>query len=170
MSTPPNPPPYWYHHYHRGPRFAKRFFWFALGGFATAMWMRNRDANGDFRMQHACMRHKPREQLRAPEAESSPATAGARAWSQEVAHGPMPAPGNATPGWEQENATEIIADMKKKAADTAVELSEATLDTIMSTAMSLKAKLAERTTRLDEENKRLRQELEALKKSPPRLV
>ncbi|TFK51749.1 hypothetical protein OE88DRAFT_1464912 [Heliocybe sulcata] len=177
MSTPPNPHPYpyWHHHYHRGPgRFVTRIIWFALGGFATAVWMRSHDRNGDYR-PHACMRHKPREQLPTTQSEPAAPHSWSLSWPDRrdeigTAQGPMPAPANAAPSYEQERAAEMIAEMKKKAADTAVELSEATLDSILSTVTSLKAKLAERSARLDEENKRLRQEVEDLKRRPPRLV
>jgi hypothetical protein len=58
----------------------------------------------------------------------------------------------------------------RQAGDSMTDLSEATLDSILCTVETLKAKLAEHRAQRERQQKQLDEEFEALKKDPPRLV
>lgn len=91
---------------------------------------------------------------------------------QAQAPDPVPAPrvvaAPQAAAWDHEK--ERIEDMKMKATEKVAEMSEATLDTILSTVNSLKAKLADQKAQMEEEKRRRQQEIEEQQKAPRHLV
>ncbi|KAF9471755.1 hypothetical protein BDN70DRAFT_887758 [Pholiota conissans] len=100
-----------------------------------------------------------------------------------VDHTPMPTPPppfralkDAVDGWEKEQDELIdakkahIAKVSRQAVDTMTELTEATLESVLTTAEALKAKLAEHRAERERQQKLIDEQLEAQRRDPPRLV
>ncbi|KDQ61769.1 hypothetical protein JAAARDRAFT_190495 [Jaapia argillacea MUCL 33604] len=163
--------PHYYGGYGRRPA---RLFWFILGGLATAWWFKSHENRSVEGWKSRCRRVKE-----AP-VDADPPTAGAPPYAPPPSiqaqaqarfeDGGSPTWGTGQPGqqqaapqyvpanWEEEK--ERMMAMKAKASDTMTEISEATLDGILSTVSSLKSKLADHKARMEEEKKRQEQILE----------
>ncbi|CAA7267417.1 unnamed protein product [Cyclocybe aegerita] len=73
--------------------------------------------------------------------------------------------------WQGQAEREQFSRMSRQAADAMVDLTETTLESVLTTAEALKAKLAEHRARREQEQKIIEQQLEEeRRKSPPRLV
>ncbi|KIY43765.1 hypothetical protein FISHEDRAFT_77702 [Fistulina hepatica ATCC 64428] len=70
--------------------------------------------------------------------------------------------------WQEER--ERMAAMARQAGDAMAEMSEATLDQVLATVESLKAKLAEHRAQREAQKKALEKELEEHERNPPRFV
>ncbi|KAF9530356.1 hypothetical protein CPB83DRAFT_892645 [Crepidotus variabilis] len=75
---------------------------------------------------------------------------------------------NAAWGWDHER--EHIERISKQATDAMVDLTESTLESVLATAESLKAKLAEQRAQREKQQKLIDRQLEEQRKNPPRLV
>jgi len=76
-------------------------------------------------------------------------------------------------GWNQkewEEDKERLRELQRRAQDTMVEMSESTLDSILSTVESMKGKLAEHRALREQQQKQYEDELERAKKEPRRYV
>ncbi|KDR80503.1 hypothetical protein GALMADRAFT_240790 [Galerina marginata CBS 339.88] len=162
--------PYYSHmgHWHRGP---SRLLWFFFGGLAATWWIKHKDA--DRRVFGHCMRPP----VQAPPTDSA---APPSPWPQNMSDIPRAInnipPAHSSPvsaewesrQWEQEK--EHLANISRQATDAMADLTEATLETVLSTAESLKAKLAEHRAQREKQQKVIDQRLEEERRSPPRLV
>ncbi|THH27462.1 hypothetical protein EUX98_g6721 [Antrodiella citrinella] len=152
---------HWHNWHHRGP---SRFVWFMIGAFSATWYLKHCKNHWNHRVgcsrpdlpaesysqqpqyipppqQHSTKPYQPN-----PEGEkvaASPSREWRRGW------GSPPAPPTPTPpvdhGWDEEAQRRWAEEkqQKRQAADTFVDFSESTLDTVMSAVESLKAKLAE---------------------------
>ncbi|KAG5647831.1 hypothetical protein DXG03_007755 [Asterophora parasitica] len=145
-------------HWHHGPR---RLVWFALGAFAATWWIKHKEE------RRAWTSHCIRAPVQPPVLTSS--NADADPWS---ARGVT----NAINGIPQEVSQHMndwsderqrMAEISASAGDKLAELSEATLDTVLTTVEVLKAKLAEHRA---ERDKQLEEERQRKNQNPPRLV
>lgn len=76
-------------------------------------------------------------------------------------------------GWNQkewEEDKERLRDFQRRAQDTMVEMSESTLDSILSTVESMKKKLAEHRTLREQHQRQYEEEFERARKEPRRYV
>ncbi|KAF8194953.1 hypothetical protein BJ912DRAFT_1040523 [Pholiota molesta] len=79
-------------------------------------------------------------------------------------------------GWEKQQDERIAAEkahmakVSRQAVDTMVELTEATLESVLTTAEALKAKLAEHRAEREKQQKLLEEQVAAQRRDPPRLV
>ncbi|KAF9466054.1 hypothetical protein BDZ94DRAFT_1251991 [Collybia nuda] len=149
-----------YYHWHHGPR---RFVWFFIGAATATWWIKAKEAHHGQASWSHCIR---------PPLQSLPASPNPDApWTPRD----IPRTINSIPpaeSWsDQQSQTKAqieekdrMAALGNQAGDKMVELSEATLDTVLTTVEMLKAKLAEhraeREKQLEEDRKR----------NPPRLV
>jgi len=142
-----------WHHFHRGPR---RFFWFLIGAGVATFWIKSKEENRERAMGMGWWGHCHRQAIQAAPApvqsyEQSPAHASARPWGwrpdERWANGAHPAPRAVASDSAQspiaEGGMRSQQETGKQAGDKLVELSEATLDTVLTTVEVLKAKLAE---------------------------
>jgi len=67
--------------------------------------------------------------------------------------------------WEEDKAR--LLSLSRQAGDTMTHLSEATLDSIVSTVGTLKVKLAEHRAQREQQQKQLDEELESQKRNSP---
>ncbi|KAJ8453443.1 hypothetical protein ONZ45_g19715 [Pleurotus djamor] len=70
--------------------------------------------------------------------------------------------------WEEEK--ERMLELGRQAGDTMADISEATLDSVLSTVEALKSKLTMHRIQREEQRKRLEQQMEEEKKKPMRWV
>jgi len=155
-----------------------RLFWFVLGGAAATLWLKHKEMYAhEGRWGHCVrvpMRPPPFLQSSADPANTTTSTAP----SPENHNQPTsPQPwvfGNQKAQmqkWEEDKAR--MLELSRQAGDTMTDLSEATLDSVLSAVETLKLKLAEYRTQRQQQQQQPRQpaeEFEAGKKNPPRLV
>jgi len=180
-----------YHHFRRGPR---RLIWFILGGVAATWWMKHKEMRSHERYMD-CVRRQPvlsasppemngdtfqqtqnQSQNTPPPPPSPPASrtqwgGNAEAQYQAPTANPMPPAmpfGWSNQQWEEEK--EKMWAMGRQAGDTASELSEATLEHVLSTVETLKAKLAEHRAERERQCKLFEQKMEEQKKEPRHYV
>ncbi|KAH7914848.1 hypothetical protein BJ138DRAFT_1143092 [Hygrophoropsis aurantiaca] len=177
-----------YHPFHYGRRFhwhgPSRIFWFIIGAGAATFWHRSREIR-EHRGQFGCVMQNRR--LNAPGEFSAPASASTPPANVSTPYqdpAPVPQPGgwdwtapqrssDGTVGWNQQDWDENKERMKqlqKRAEDVMADMSESTLDSIVSTVETLKGKIAEHRAEREQQQKRLEEELERQKKEPRRYV
>ncbi|PSR76138.1 hypothetical protein PHLCEN_2v8636 [Hermanssonia centrifuga] len=154
----------WHHHnWHRGP---SRLIWFVFGAAAATAFIRHREAEG-FAVRH-CSRHRiPQDAYPPPGQEQKvvdawrwnanasfpkypaqpPAAATAAPAESAPAHVPMQKPADGQ--WDEEK--QRLQRISEQATETLTSLSEAGLDSLLSTVESLKAKIAERRAQRERE-------------------
>ncbi|GLB41884.1 hypothetical protein LshimejAT787_1004840 [Lyophyllum shimeji] len=143
-------------HWHRGP---SRLIWFFIGAAAATFWHKHKEAKHGVGWHPHC--------LRAPI--QPPVLSSSANPDRRSMHGVSKAINNIPPA-ELSNSTEWneekqrMAELSRSAGDKLAELSEATLDTVLTTVEVLKAKLAEHRA---ERDKQLQDER---RKNPPRPV
>ncbi|KAF8141624.1 hypothetical protein EV363DRAFT_1308604 [Boletus edulis] len=122
--------PYQHVFLHRGP---SRIFWFFIGA-GVATWWHHSSIMRDHRAQYfPCVMHR-----RIP---SDPPPQEAAPWKPSWGPDRTPAGWHQQRDWEQDK--ERLRHIQKRAGETVIDLSESTLDSIVTSAESLKAKLAE---------------------------
>ncbi|KII87443.1 hypothetical protein PLICRDRAFT_255542 [Plicaturopsis crispa FD-325 SS-3] len=140
-----------------------RVLWFFLGGLAATWWHRRQFVVDGARPYNShCHRPKISAMTPAPAPES--ASSGASASGEDRPAAPIPGQwqwqgGWSAPGqqrWEEDK--ERMKILGNQAADAMTEISEATLDSVLSTVESLKAKLAEHRKQRDALQKQLEEE------------
>jgi len=180
-----------YHHFRRGPR---RLIWFILGGVAATWWMKHKEMRTHERYMGHCVRRQPVQPASPPEMNGDtsqqnqnqsqntppppPPPASRTQWGgnaeaqyQSPTANPTPPPmpfGWSNQQWEEEK--EKMWAMGRQAGDTASELSEATLEHVLSTVETLKAKLAEHRAEREQQRKLFEQQMEEQKKEPRHYV
>ncbi|TFK32781.1 hypothetical protein BDQ12DRAFT_691974 [Crucibulum laeve] len=150
----------------RGP---SRILWFAVGAGTAAWWIKHKDT------ERRPFGHCVRPLLQAPPPPSPP-TPPSEDWTpREISKAINNLGGKVEWGrgeqqtshtWEDEQ----VAAFTRQAADTMTELTESTLDSVLSTAQALKAKLAEHRAQREKEQKLLEKQLEEQRRNPPRIV
>ncbi|KIK09039.1 hypothetical protein K443DRAFT_84152 [Laccaria amethystina LaAM-08-1] len=144
-------PHYHLAHWHRRP---SRFLWFFIGAGTATWWILHKDANSYHR--HGFFGHCRRPQLPPPDngstmnPDASWPTPDSRAVPRNVPAWGVPFEREAQ--WDTPD-NEKMAHFSRQAVDTATELTEGALESILSTAESLKAKLvAHRAHREQQQN------------------
>jgi len=142
------------YHFHR----PSRVFWFILGA-GVATWWHHSSAMREHRAQYfPCLMQQRRVEGQNGERSGNTSRPSNSSW------GPTH---DGTVGWNQrewETDKERLRDLQKRAGEAAVDLSDSTLDSIVSAAESLKAKLAAHRAQREQ---LLKQEgLDAEKKDP----
>ncbi|KAF8845142.1 hypothetical protein BDN67DRAFT_977654 [Paxillus ammoniavirescens] len=154
-------------HFHR----PSRVFWFIIGA-GAATWWHHSSAMREHRAQYfPCLMQQRRVEgqdrersgnTSGPYDATGPQDGGRSVWNSSW--GPTH---DGTVGWNQrewETDKERLRNLQKRAGEAAVDLSDSTLDSIVSAAESLKAKLAAHRTQREQ---LLKQEgLDAEKKDP----
>ncbi|KIK99793.1 hypothetical protein PAXRUDRAFT_65485, partial [Paxillus rubicundulus Ve08.2h10] len=130
-------------HYHR----PSRVFWFIIGAGVATGWPYLREHRA---RSFPCLMQQRRAEgqdggrsgnTSRPSDATGPQEGGRSVWNSSWA----PAPDRASVGWNQqewETDKEQLRNLQKRAGEAAVDLSDSTLDSIISAAESLKAKLA----------------------------
>jgi len=72
--------------------------------------------------------------------------------------------------WEWDQDKENFIKMSNQAADMMVDFTESTLESMLSTADIVRAKLAEHRAAREREQQRMREQEEERRRNPPRLV
>jgi len=178
-------PYYHMHHFHRGPG---RFVWFILGGIAATWWFKHKEMRAYERYAGYCVQ-KPvlPAALPAPGPEmneTSPSQSqnqnapprtywGGNTQAQYEAPRASPPPAAMPFGWNNqqwEEEKERMWAMGRQAGDTMSELSETTLENVLSTVESLKAKVAEHRAEREQQRKLFEQQMQEQKKEPRHYV
>jgi len=149
VSTPTEPPSkisMFRHYSHRGP---SRILWFFIGA-ATANWLLKR-TDSDSRTFGHCRRL----QYQTPLPNSS-VPGGALSNDPSV-----PDSCEQQQSWQQEK--EHLADISRKVADAMTDLTEATLDSVLSAAEALKVKLTEHRANREQQQSIIEQQIQETK-------
>ncbi|KAG6854263.1 hypothetical protein C0991_008956 [Blastosporella zonata] len=150
----PHAPHYWHRHFYRGP---SRLLWFALGAVTASIWAKEKErAEWSGKLRH-CIRAP------IPQPALSTQTEPVEPWS---ARGVSRAVNSIPPAEMSSDDQKRLAELRASAGDKLAELSEATLDTVLTTVEVLKAKLAEHRAERDRQLEEERRQNE----NPPRLV
>jgi len=92
-----------------------------------------------------------------PAASSAPYPPTPGAWTQDAP-------------WKWDQEREHFAKISRQAADAMTDLTESTLEGVLTTAEALKVKLAEHKAQREKHQKLIDQQFEEQRKSPPRFV
>ncbi|KAG2145115.1 hypothetical protein DEU56DRAFT_788845 [Suillus clintonianus] len=168
--------PYYSHQYFRGP---SRILWFMLGAGAATFWNCGRQMRENRAHYFPCVMQARRvegsgEQPNTPPVSSksdAPASQEHR-WNFIYRNQPD-RNGDGTAGWNQrewEEDKERLKEIQKRTEDAMLDMSESTLESIISTVESLKNKLAQHKIQREQQQKKYEEELERQKKNPPRFV
>jgi len=139
-----------FHHWHRGP---SRIVWFFLGAATATWWIKHKEIHGSWSTHCIRVPILPSSMPSGPEAPSS--------WSprnipRSINNIPSAGHQGQSQPWDEEK--ERVMAVGQQAGDKLAELSEATLDTVLTTVEMLKTKLAEhraeRDKQLEEDRKR----------------
>ncbi|KAI6094325.1 hypothetical protein F5141DRAFT_267868 [Pisolithus sp. B1] len=140
-----------YHHPHVYlHRPASRVLWFLIGAGVATWWHHSRAARDHHSPYWPCQMQQHRwaalrDQPRSSSSEPGPYERDAR-WGWR--HSPPPS--SAMAGWNQqewEENKERLSNMQKRINEAMVDMSESTLESIVSTAEALKARLAQNRAR-----------------------
>ncbi|PPQ88701.1 hypothetical protein CVT25_009465 [Psilocybe cyanescens] len=168
-----------------------RLVWFIVGAASATWWIKRRESNG--RTFGHCMRPPIQSHIHAsgnndgiqppPQGHHSPWPQSIGDIPRAINNIPEPSPPppqiyspNALGEWEKRQDTqwdlekEHLAKISRQATDAMAELTEATLESVLSTAEALKAKLAEHRAQREKQQKLIEQEIERQRRDPPRLV
>ncbi|KAL0955870.1 hypothetical protein HGRIS_002069 [Hohenbuehelia grisea] len=179
----------WHHaaRWYRGP---SRLLWFSIGAVSATIWAKHKEWHERHGRQY--YEHCFRAPVQAPPntVQTSPYPGDGRP-TADVMMIPIPTSLKSVPEsinrippaqdmvpsvpwmfgyqhqdqrWDQEKAK--MWDLGRQAGDTMTELSEATLDSVISTVEALKAKLAEHRARREEQQKQIEEQREAEKVKP----
>ncbi|KAI0793913.1 hypothetical protein C8Q74DRAFT_1346947 [Fomes fomentarius] len=144
-------PHHWYYG-HRCGRATSRLFWFIVGAGTATWWHAHKAHQGWYEARHCGRDRIPQNAYPAPGAPGPSGPMQAQDQQQQ------PAPGTIDK-WDREQAPE--KDVVQQATDTITELSEATLNNLLVTVESLKAKLAEHRAQREQQDR----ELQALREA-----
>ncbi|KAF8963417.1 hypothetical protein BDZ97DRAFT_1758673 [Flammula alnicola] len=141
--------------WHRGP---SRLLWFIVGAATATWWIKRKDA--DRRIFGHCKR-PPIQASSGPASDHPGAFSGSRSpfsdWEKRQ-------------DWQWEQEKEHLAKISRQATDAMADLTESTLESVLSTAEALKAKLAEHRAQREKQQKLIEEQLEEQRRNPPRLV
>ncbi|KAF8074898.1 hypothetical protein FPV67DRAFT_603475 [Lyophyllum atratum] len=143
--------PHW--HWHRGP---SRLIWFFIGAATATWWIKHKEGRHGG-SNHHCIRAPVQPPVLSSHSDPDP-------WSTRRvtrAINGIPPAEVSNNDWDEEK--QRVAELSQSAGDKLAELSEATLDTVLTTVEVLKAKLAEHRAERDKK-------MEEERKNPPRLV
>lgn len=147
--------------YYRGP---SRILWFLIGGVTASWFLRRKDT--DSRIFGHCRRLQYQTPpLNSPDATpSDPNSWSVRDIPKTINH--IPHWGSEQQqSWQQEK--EHLADISRKVADAMTDLTEATLESVLSAAETLKAKLAEHRANREQQQKTIAQQIQETPNLPP---
>ncbi|KAJ6591696.1 hypothetical protein DFH09DRAFT_1273564 [Mycena vulgaris] len=165
-----------FHSWHGGPR---RAIWFILGAASASMWMCRKECHSQTHERYFghCFRPPIHPiQPRTPPAEPQPDAGQWRPRDIPAAVNNIP-PSQLPWGypeshrdrqWEEEKLK--LQAIGQQAEDVMAKLSEATLDSVMSTMEALKLKLAEHRAQREAAQRELEKQLEAQRNNPHRFV
>ncbi|EMD38851.1 hypothetical protein CERSUDRAFT_112577 [Gelatoporia subvermispora B] len=141
-------------HMHACHRHGSRILWFVFGAGAATWFFKHRDAEYHFKVAHHCSRHQiPQHAYPAPPPVPQPPMIPSVEQQTEAPSKPaLPMP---TEKWDEDK--ERAAAFSKQASDRFSEMSEATLDAVLNTVQSLKAKLAEHRAEREQQWEQLQQ-------------
>ncbi|OCH93673.1 hypothetical protein OBBRIDRAFT_278185 [Obba rivulosa] len=144
---------------HACHRHGSRFLWFIFGA-VTATWViKHREVDYHFKFSHHCSRHQIPQHAYPPPPSAPPMIPSAEQQSEAPVKPalvlPMP-----TEKWDEDKVR--AAALSKQASERFSELSEATLDAVLNTVQSLKAKLAEHRAEREQQWEQL-QQLQAMR-------
>ncbi|KAK7686383.1 hypothetical protein QCA50_010607 [Cerrena zonata] len=187
--------PYW--HWHHRP---SRLLWFVIGATTATWWIKSREYHRDhYKMRHCSRRQIPAEAYPMPASSSAPLVPDASANPSKVTipaeRTQMLPPMAQSPstewgwGWNSseshprhvdpwEDSRGRTDELSNRANEKFMEISEATIDSVLSTVESLKARLAEHRAQREQQAKALqamqeeqaRQFEEWKKNQPPRHI
>ncbi|KAJ2915448.1 hypothetical protein MD484_g4941, partial [Candolleomyces efflorescens] len=165
-----------------------RLLWFLIGAGSASWWMISKDRDFDRRHWGHCRRvdyPAPRD----PSNNDTAAPGGPGPNNDSGSQQCRPHPWQTREHWEwrwhqrnrQENnngasqwpweaSDERFDEMTKQASEAMTELTEVTLDTVLTMAQALKVKLAEYRAEKERQQKDLDEKREDARRSPPRLV
>jgi len=167
--------------YHRGPR---RLLWFVIGAGTATWWIKHREMNNNGGMTWG---HCRRPNIQNTPAPTTASADGSNVNPQDSSFSFRDVPraiNNISPpsrdwgwGWGEKKLAEKhqeeqdqLADLRRQATETMTDITEATLESILSTAEVLKAKLAESRELRKKKEEQLQREIEERSKTPPRLI
>ncbi|KAI6110994.1 hypothetical protein EDD16DRAFT_1596658 [Pisolithus croceorrhizus] len=141
-----------YHHpqvYLRRP--ASRFLWFFIGAGVATWWHHSRATRDHHSPYWPCLMQQHRrsalqDQPHSTGSEPSPHQERDARWEWR----PIPPPSGTMSGWNQQEWEENrgrLRNMQKRVSEAMVDMSESTLESIVSTAEALKARLAQNRAR-----------------------
>ncbi|KAG6895857.1 hypothetical protein C0992_011996 [Termitomyces sp. T32_za158] len=148
---PYGPGHFWYRGWYHGP---SRILWFTFGAIAASLWARHGDRLERHGI-HSCVRSTEQHVL-------STQTEPVDPWS---IRGVSRAVNDVAPEHMSNDDKKRLAELGASAGDKLVELSEATLDTVLTSVEVLKAKLAEHRAEREKQHEERRR-----KDENPRLV
>ncbi|KAG2157836.1 uncharacterized protein EDB93DRAFT_818988 [Suillus bovinus] len=168
--------PYYHRHYFRGP---SRIVWFVLGAGVATFW------NCSHKMREHRAQYFPC--VMQPHRVEGSGENTTPIYSKPDASGPAPQEhrwnfiykrqhdhnGDGTMGFNQrewEEDKERLKEIQKRAEDAMLDMSESTLESIVSTVEALKIKLAQHKAQREQERKNYEEELERQRKAPLRYV
>ncbi|KAH7917608.1 hypothetical protein BV22DRAFT_1200257 [Leucogyrophana mollusca] len=181
--------PFHHMYYGRACHGPSRIFWFIVGAGAATFWHCSREMRDRRGQYFSCVMQQRRIDAQAAAANAAlmpPTIPTPPDYTQKPYEDNAPRPdkwgwraswgareGDGTVGWNQqewEENKERMKNLQKRAEDAMVDMSESTLESIVSTAESLKAKLAEHRAQQKQQQKLYEEELERQKKEPRRYV
>ncbi|KAF8351179.1 hypothetical protein F5887DRAFT_196146 [Amanita rubescens] len=175
------------YHFHR----PSRAFWFLVGAASAALWIKHREYRNIERGGYGpCVRQRAIQsasQQQGALAETSrlnvapPTSPSLTAQTPETLHSVSRAINNLPPadGWsfgerrqmeKWEEDKEKLIDFTVRATDAIADMSESTLDTVLSTIENLKTKIVEHRARREKQRERLGTQLEDEKKRSRHLI
>ncbi|EJF64232.1 hypothetical protein DICSQDRAFT_53887 [Dichomitus squalens LYAD-421 SS1] len=146
---------YWHHAHRCGPT-RSRLLWFVLGAGVASWWHVHKEHAGWYQARHCGRDRIPQHAYPAPGAPLPPSFSIPAAPSPDAQNAPTP---GTVDKWDRERAPE--KDVVQQATETITELSEATLNNLLVTVESLKAKLAEHRMQREQQER----ELQALREA-----
>ncbi|KAG6869231.1 hypothetical protein C0993_009095 [Termitomyces sp. T159_Od127] len=152
---PYGPGHFWYRGWYHGP---SRILWFTFGAVAASLWARHGQ-----RMEWHGTHHRINCVGSPEQPVLSTQTGPVDPWS---IHGVSRAVNGVAPERMNDDDKKRLAELSTAAGDKLVELSEATLDTVLNTVEVLKAKLAEHRVEREKQQEEERRQ----KQNSPRLV
>ncbi|KAI6044327.1 hypothetical protein EDC04DRAFT_427700 [Pisolithus marmoratus] len=130
---------------------ASRILWFLIGAGVATWWHHSRTMRDHHSQYWPCVMQQHRrgalqDQPTGTGSEPNPYQERDTRWGWR----PSPSPSGVTAGWNQqewEENKERLRNIQKRVSEAMVDTSESTLESIVSTAEALKARLAERRAR-----------------------
>ncbi|KXN84263.1 hypothetical protein AN958_12836 [Leucoagaricus sp. SymC.cos] len=173
-----------YPHCYRGP---SRLLWFFIGAGAATWWHKHREMhNSSWTWGHcrrAAIHNNPNNVpiATAPVAEGSAANQSANTPDSSFSFKDIPKTINNIPpagwGWGERKETERyqeeqdrLAELRRQTTEVMSDMTEATLESILSGAEALKAKLVATREQRKKQEEQLKREIEEQARNPPRLI
>ncbi|KAF5362440.1 hypothetical protein D9756_002417 [Leucocoprinus leucothites] len=168
--------PHYPHYWRRGP---SRLLWFIVGAGAATWWHKHHEMH----KHEWTWGHCRRAAIQNPPPNTPPSTDGSDANTSDSSFSLKNLPrsiNNIPPaGWswaERQEAEKYkeqqdhLADLRKQATDAMSDMTEATLESILSGAEALRAKLIASRELRKKQEEQLKREIAEQEKNPPRLI